>query len=105
MHVDGRQLRLDGKTCDTGLLDRFTTGRGDDVGVGAFAVAAELNPAAQPRMKREQCAGAGVVEQQCRGGDVPGLAIPFARVRACEHKSEHRLAQRVLRGIRWFPVA
>ena len=64
MHVQRRELGIDRQAVDAGFLGGFAQCGGDDVGVGVLAVPAELQPPAEPRMQRQQCVGAGVVEHQ-----------------------------------------
>jgi len=62
MHVQRGGLGIDREVVDAGFLGRFAQRRRDNVGVGLLAVAAELELSADPRMQRQQCVGAAVVE-------------------------------------------
>ena len=104
MHVQRRGLGIDRQVVDAGFLGRFAQRRGDDVGVGLLAVAAELQPPAEPRMQRQQCVGAGVVEDQRRAGDMARYALAQAAVGPRGEERQHRVPQRVLRGIGCAPT-
>ena len=91
------------QSVDSGLLLCLAECGRDDVGVGHFAVATQLNPPAQPRMQRQHGLSAGVVEHQGRSGDVPGDAGPLTRVGPGQHECEHGLAKRVVCGVGRLP--
>ena len=87
-----------------GFLGRFAQCGGDDVGVGFFAVSAELQPAAEPRMQCQQCTGAGVVEDERGAGDMAGYVLAQTAVGPCGKECQQCVPQRVLRGIWCAPT-
>ena len=104
MHVNGGQHRVQAQTVDPGLLGGLPQCGTDDIAVGVLAVPAELKPSSEPRMQGQQHVLAGVVDDERRGGDVAGLAGPLATVGPGGQKCQHRVAQRILIGVRRVPV-
>ena len=104
MHVQRGQLGVDRQAVDAGFLGGFPQRGGDDVGVGLLAVPAQLQPPPEPRMQRQQRAGAGVVEDERRAGDMAGHALAQAAVGPRGEERQHRVPQRVLRGIGCPPI-
>ena len=69
-----------------------------------LAVPAQLQPPPEPRMQRQQCVGAGVVEHERGAGDVARHAFAQAAVGPRGKERQHRVPQRVLRGIGRTPT-
>ena len=103
VHVQSGHVRVDRQAGDARLLGGLAQGGGDDVGVAVLAVPAELQPAAEPRMQRQQGLRSGVVEHQRGGGDVAWHASSSARIFVSEHERQHRVPQRVLSGVGRLP--
>jgi hypothetical protein len=104
MHVQRRQFGIDRQTVDAGLLGGFAQRGGDDVGVGLLAVPAQLQPPAEPWVQRQQRVAGGVVEDECGAGDMTRHAATQAAVGPCGEERQHRVPQRVLRGIGCAPI-
>jgi hypothetical protein len=104
MHVQMQRPRVDGEVLDARFLGRFPQRCRGKASVPVLAVAAELQPAPDPRVQREQHLGAVVRENHCRGGQVARYAGPRAGVRAGSQEPEESLAQRPLSETTGFPA-